>query len=135
MGCMQGGSLTPTTQMEKLKSTEEQGAAQGHRVAGSPKLSTQAWQLHPPQLLPAQKALDRLGTGEGAGRRALRRGEDKPSQGTGRAFWGCGRIISQTQGLALSPLWFKKHLIRLQGPESLSQESPGPHFPLLYHCL
>lgn len=49
---------------------EERVAARGHRGIGNLKLSTPAWPVHPPPLLPALKALDCVGPGEG-GRGAL----------------------------------------------------------------
>lgn len=128
-----GWGVIPTTQAGRLRPTEEQGAAQGHGAMGSPKRRTLAWPLHAAQLLPAPKAWTvwEWGRGHGAGRRGggLRREEEEPSQGTGRACWGRGRIISQSQGLALSPLRLKKHLIRLQGLETWSQGSLGPPSP------
>lgn len=83
----------------------------------------------PSSATPDSKSPRLPGSGGGHRKEGTEDGGKKPSQGTGRALWGCGRIINQTQGLALSPLWFKKHLIRLQGPEILSQESSWASLP------
>lgn len=94
---------------------------------GSPKLRTLTWPLHSPPLLWALKALDCVrGVGVEGGQE---KEAEEPSQGAGRACWGCGRIISQTRGLALSPLWLKKQLMRPQALEIQSGIPTSLTFP------
>lgn len=95
------------------------GKAEAQRNCPSIQNHTQ-WQKATPKALPRDSALGALDC-EG-------REEGEPSKGMGR-YAGTWGVISQAQGLALSPVWPKKQLMRLQGQRFRVRIPRGLRFP------